>query len=41
MEIFQKSVIKNHLAGIDKGIVAVAFAKFKENYSAKKISEIK
>ena len=41
MEIFQKSVINNHLANLDKEQVERAFEKFKENYSPKKIAEIK
>ena len=41
MGIFQKSVINKHLAILDKEPVEKAFEKFKENYSPKKISEIK
>jgi len=41
MGIFQKSVINNHLTQLDKEQVDKALDKFKENYSVKKISEIK
>ncbi len=41
MGIFQKSVVNNHLASLDKEQVDKAFEKFKENYSPAKISEIK
>ena len=41
MGIFQKSVVNNHLANLDKERVDKAFNKFQENYSSKKISEIK
>ncbi len=41
MGIFQKSVINNHFASLDKEKVDKAFNKFKENYSVAKISEIK
>jgi len=41
MEIFQKSVINNHLVHLDKEQVEKAFKKFKENYSPTKIAEIK
>ena len=41
MAIFQKSVIHNHLATLDKEQVEKAFEKFKRNYSPKRIAEIK
>ena len=41
MAIFQKSVIKKHLNGLDKEQVEKAFHKFKENYSPAKIEKIK
>ncbi len=41
MEIFQKSVVNNHLINLDKEQVDKAFNKFKENYSPAKISEIR
>ncbi len=41
MGIFQKSVINKHLANFDKEQVDKAFEKFKQNYSPKKIAEIK
>ena len=41
MEIFQKSVVKNHLTNLDKKQVEKAYEKFQENYSPKKIAEIK
>ncbi len=41
MGIFQKSVVNNHLANLDKERIDKAFDKFNENYSPAKISEIK
>ncbi len=41
MEIFQKSVIKKHLANIDNEQVEKAYKKFKEIYTQQKIEEIK
>ncbi len=41
MGIFQKSVLNKYLANIDNKRVDKAFVKFKDNYSTKKISEIK
>ena len=40
MSIFQKSVINNHLSQLDKAQVEQAFARFNENYSFSKITEI-
>ena len=41
MAIFQKSVIKKHLNGLDKEQVEKAYHKFRENYSPAKIEKIK
>jgi hypothetical protein len=41
MSIFQKSVIKKHLATIDKNIIDTAFNNFKQNYNDNKIQKIK
>ncbi|MBF0303200.1 MAG: hypothetical protein HQK73_09180, partial [Desulfamplus sp.] len=41
MSIFQKSVIKTYLAGIDKDQLENAYQIFKKNYSSEKIELIK
>ena len=41
MPIFQKSVIKKYLSNLDKEQVENAYQKFRENYSPRKIEEIK
>ena len=41
MSIFQKSVIKKYLAGIDKKQLENAYQTFQKNYSLKKREEIK
>ena len=40
MDIFQKSVINNHLSQLDRDQVDKAFEKFNKNYSFSKITEI-
>jgi len=40
MAIFQKSVLNKYLKQLDNNAVELAYAKFKENYSAAKIQKI-
>ncbi len=41
MSIFQKSVIKNYLTGIDRDQIEKAYQIFQKNYSDKKKEKIK
>ena len=41
MSIFQKSVIKNYLTGIDRKQLEKAYQIFQKNYSNKKTEKIK
>ncbi len=41
MSIFQKSVIKNYLAGIDRDQLEKFYQIFQKNYSPEKIEKIK